>query len=142
MEIDLNDPAAVLLNLFPIPINADELHDLPPESRVACLVEKAREAGIAPPDVTLAQAQRLVEVYQANMLSYQDYRPTPYGGFVTLFRAEGASDAGPTDLGWHKLVEDRIEVIPIPGDHISIITDESNVQVLAKQLWACLDKVA
>ena len=70
------------------------------------------------------------------------YRPAPYAGQVTLFRAQ---DAGPTaraagaDLGWGPFVAGGMDVADVPGDHDSLIL-EPNVDELAAQLRARLQQ--
>lgn len=65
----------------------------------------------------------------------RDYRPKPYAGTVTLFRAEGSS--GPEEMGWGALA--RVRVHTVPGDHYSMVK-EPQVRVLANELGLAIDK--
>ena len=104
------------------------------------LLEQARQANLVPPDITLADFARWVEIVKANYRALVGYQVRPYPGPITVFRATGndprrVPDQGP-DLGWGK-VSDRVKVVAVPGDHKSILR-KPNVQVLAERLRAAL----
>jgi acyl transferase domain-containing protein/thioesterase domain-containing protein len=69
-----------------------------------------------------------------------DYRPRPYRGPVTLYRAESIDQCfahvGPR-LGWDSLVE-NIEVVAVPGDHASLVK-EPNASLLTNHLRKLLE---
>ncbi len=69
----------------------------------------------------------------------QAYTPKPYSGELTLFRAEGrtAEYGSNLSLGWDEVVSQRVRVINVPGDHMTIL-EEPFVWDLVKQLDACL----
>jgi thioesterase domain-containing protein/acyl carrier protein len=80
--------------------------------------------------------RRLMEThYQA----LRDYVPRPYPGRVTLFRARTRPlfRLHGHDLGWRRLARGGLDVVPIPGNHESLL-QEPNVGVLAASLLACL----
>jgi thioesterase domain-containing protein len=69
-----------------------------------------------------------------------NYRPCPWPGSVTLFRASVQPDPRlPLDLGWTPFAEGGVEVYELPDDH-DLIFREPNIQVLASQLRARLEK--
>jgi thioesterase domain-containing protein len=73
-------------------------------------------------------------------VSAMNYRPRPWPGRVTLFRASEQPDPNlPHDLGWTPLAEQGVEVYELPGDH-DLVFREPNIQVLAQQLRARLEK--
>jgi thioesterase domain-containing protein len=81
-------------------------------------------------------------VSAANYFARQQYTPRPYAGRIILFRARGSKEIGVRDAemkGWGRLALGGIEVLSVPGDHVTLI-GEPHVQVLATQLRACLDK--
>ncbi len=141
LDVDLDDPVFILRTLLPLPVSPGDLGKGDAESQIARIVDLARQAGIVPPDVTIAQAHTLVRVYRANMLAYQKYTPSVYPGHVTLFRATEHPDTEAPDLDWHNLVDDWLEVILVPGNHVSIIEDKNNARVVARHLRVCLDKI-
>jgi len=67
----------------------------------------------------------------------QAYRPKPYGGPVTVFKASGTT--GPDDLGWAKLVTGPLETRVLPGDHYSLIREPGAAR-LVKELGAAIDR--
>ena len=89
------------------------------------------------------QAENNINPYSkvrlANSRAKLRYVPKPYAGPMTLFWAEerpvGATDSR---LGWRDLARGSLEVIVVPGDHASMMT-ETHVQVLAEKLKDCLD---
>ena len=74
-------------------------------------------------------------VIAANGRASRAYTPKPYDGLVTLFRA---TDLGITIedpyLGWGEVPGIDIEVIQVPGFHISILEDEVTLRTLGEKL--------
>jgi amino acid adenylation domain-containing protein len=67
-------------------------------------------------------------------LAAQYYRPQPWDGRVTLFRASLQPDPRfPRDLGWAPLAKGGVEVCDVPGDHWSVIR-EPYIFALAEQI--------
>ena len=77
---------------------------------------------------------------QTHWQALTQYRPQPYPGEITLFRAkkQGLSNFNHT-LSWDALVEDRVSVTVIPGTHESML-QEPNVQIIAAKLRGLLDE--
>ena len=69
----------------------------------------------------------------------QAYRPRPFPGRVTLFKAMTASDKveWPEDYGWAGLAGGGLEIVAVPGQHLTLF-DDGNVGALAKALGAAL----
>jgi amino acid adenylation domain-containing protein len=67
----------------------------------------------------------------------QGYRPKPYGGTVTVFKAE--ESAGPDDMGWSGLVQGGLDLHLLPGDHYSMIKEPGVVR-LVQELSASMDR--
>lgn len=69
-----------------------------------------------------------------------NYRPRPWTGPITLFRASVQPDPRlPVDLGWTPLAEGGVELYELPGDH-DLVFREPNIQALAAQLRARLQR--
>jgi len=63
-----------------------------------------------------------------------NYKPKPWPGVLTLFRASIQPDPRlPLDLGWTPLAEGGVQVIELPGDH-DLVFREDNTRVLAEKL--------
>ena len=97
------------------------------------LAEKALIDGIAKRDF---EAKELLALAAAK------YHPALYPGNATLFRAGEhlANYADPT-LGWKDRVTGRLDVIDIPGTHLSMF-DEPNVRILAEEVTEYLADLA
>ena len=72
------------------------------------------------------------------------YRPKPWSGPATLFRAEEVEyiyrDAGPS-YGWESIVRGALEVVRIPGNHWNLLL-EPNASILVRALSAKLESIA
>lgn len=68
------------------------------------------------------------------------YIPRPYKGRVTLLWPDEAASEVPGDptMGWHRVAREGVEVLGIPGKHLTCIT--RHAEALAERLKACLDK--
>ena len=122
-------------------LTAELLAPLAPEERLRAFVDRLRAAGIVHAgEDGLAQLRRLLRVFKANVRAYRSYRPQPYPGPISLFRAADAEldpDLG-RDLGWGRLTPMPAEVHELPGGHVTLMA-EPNVAVLAARLRARLD---
>jgi hypothetical protein len=87
----------------------------------------------------LFSAERIPEpfrrILKVHDLAVRDYRPGSYAGRVTLFRARTRPlfRLHGSDLGWRALAQGGLEIVPIPGNHESIL-QEPNVVRLARAL--------
>jgi aspartate racemase len=95
--------------------------------------------------LTFSQPESLpthqTRVAKLNMKAAREYEPRPYPGRITLFLAtESAADiVDDTRLAWRELAIGGAEVYMFPGAHTDMFW-EPQVQVLAEQLKACMDK--
>ena len=80
-------------------------------------------------------------VEEAFLVALRNYTPEPYEGDATLFRAKDdfASYSDPT-LGWGRLIQGRLEIREISGDHDTIL-HEPHIGMLARVLDSCLHAV-
>ena len=67
--------------------------------------------------------------------SVKDYEPKKYSGKTILFKATEAYNSlrmslEPPELGWQKLVGETLEVHELPGEHVSIMTGTSGIQMV------------
>jgi amino acid adenylation domain-containing protein len=141
-ELDEVTLLAGLASDLALPISEEDLRRLEPDQRLLHLLEQGRQQRLVPLDYDLAQARRLLHVYQTNVRALSNYQPRHSTQRITLFRAsESATDnfdnpphsaIDPT-LGWSALSTHPVDVQQVPGDHITMIT-EPHVQSLAAQL--------
>lgn len=105
------------------------------------IVDDMRGAGAGAPGLSF------VQLYE---LAHEAHRPRGLfvGGDVALFRAT-SGDGTPEDipfaeiytdciLGWGKRVADEVELVPVPGGHVSLL-QEPHVETLARLLQQRLD---
>jgi len=77
---------------------------------------------------------------EISWVAAMNYRPRPWKGAITLFRASVQPDSRlPLDLGWTPLAEGGVELYELPGDH-DLVFREPNIHVLAAQLRARLER--
>jgi thioesterase domain-containing protein len=85
----------------------------------------------------LPDALRRHTFVQANVLAADAYAASPYPGRITVFRATGelfdAPEVARTGLGWSVVAGGGIDVVDVPGDHMSIF-EEPFVATLAHEL--------
>jgi thioesterase domain-containing protein len=95
----------------------------------------------------VSQGARPVEeknaVWAATERAVRQYRPAPYPGQITLFRATDRSVTGTYShtLGWARLARGGTRVIDVPGSHSTVLRPGSEPPMAAR-LRACLEEVA
>jgi len=128
-----------------------------PHERLAMLKQKGKrltekfKGKIAPPvrDEKSVELKDVLDLsnYPRDYIKYAqthwhaltEYKPRPYPGEITLFRAKKQSlSSFNHTLCWDSLVEDRVNVTVIPGTHESML-QEPNVQIIASKLRTLLD---
>src|SRR5262249_10493719 len=103
-----------------------------------------QERGLLPPSYDVAEARRLLALFKTHLEIARTARPRPYPGRLTFFAAEetfaGWEDTTtlPEDHGWSALAADTT-VVPIPGNHVTLIRDPENVRVLSEKLAERID---
>ncbi|XZN90035.1 MAG: non-ribosomal peptide synthetase [Microcoleus sp.] len=87
----------------------------------------------------IAQLNKVIQpiftVFQANSKATLAYAPQIYDNQITLLRSTSQTTTGDRDftLGWNQLTTDTVEVIRVPGNHLTMLRTPY-VQVLAQQL--------
>lgn len=80
---------------------------------------------------------------ELNNAAARDYQVQPYDGRITVFHASKVSfdrpEAVASGLGWDRYALGGVEVIDVPGDHMSILA-EPHVAVLARHLRDIVDR--
>jgi amino acid adenylation domain-containing protein len=67
------------------------------------------------------------------------YAPQVYPGHITLLQGKDSRHVGP-EKGWENLAAGGLEVLPVPGSHLSMLRDPDNAQVLGQTLQRCIKK--
>jgi natural product biosynthesis luciferase-like monooxygenase protein/amino acid adenylation domain-containing protein len=136
----VRDFAGVLGQRFEVPL--DELRRLPSEERLDRIVELARGARVLPESFAPEQAHRHWEVFHANVRAIESYAltpPAPLPVHSILFRAAVQPPVlqGLEDLGWSGWIDGSLEVVPLDGDHYSLVRDP-RVRDVAREVAARL----
>jgi amino acid adenylation domain-containing protein len=107
------------------------------------VLDEAQQGGLVPSDVDFAGAQRLWDVFKANVRAFDQYRGGAYGGRVTLLSAaEGASGmSDDPSMGWAKFAAGGVLIEQVPGSHYTVVRPP-HVGALAAGLSACLRESA
>ncbi|WP_432094687.1 amino acid adenylation domain-containing protein [Streptomyces sp. bgisy100] len=106
------------------------------DGRFAYIARRATEAGVLPAGSSGAVIGRLFRVYEANWNATLAYRPEPSAHELTLIRAteplpevlaamHGAAGSRHRDPanGWGALAGGGLDVIGVPGDHLTIMEE-------------------
>ncbi len=93
------------------------------DQQLAFMLEEAKKAGLVPAEIEIAQARRYVEFIRANRRAAQNYRPGPYPGRVTLFKASDnpASMSQDPALGWDQWAGGGVDIHFVPGGHGTLL---------------------
>ena len=118
----------------------EQFWQLRANDKLAFVLEQAKEAQLVSASFELANVQRLVNVFEANVRAMASYKPQNYSGRVKLFIAGERSDEEQPDRtkGWNLLAAE-VEVQVIPGNHYTMLR-KPHVKVLASLLSAAMDQ--
>ena len=135
-----------------VDISYEALRCLSVEEQLKYVLNYFKLANMLPPNAEITQLTNIVQAYKTSCLCLVDYVPKePYPDTLTVLRAnedlpedtnsELASEASADfSLGWSEFSTEPVDIHFVLGNHVSIMA-EPHVQVLAKQLKACIDKV-
>jgi thioesterase domain-containing protein len=86
------------------------------------LVEMGQAEAVLPPYVDKPWLRELFEIFSRNVEAFQGYVPRPYGGQVTLFRADASLAPGTTDptWGWGALAATEVHLL-LDAHHESLL---------------------
>ncbi len=118
-----------------------EMRDLAIDDRLPYLARWLGAHGSESRVAELNGLKPVVEVFRANVTATRRHPLAPYPGRVTLFcaelgRGEGWEKAGLPGL-WKPFVSGELEVVVVPGTHLSMV-DEPNVRHVAAALQGAM----
>jgi thioesterase domain-containing protein len=87
------------------------------------VLERARAAGVLPPDVDAERMERLYAVFRRNLEALHAYPARPYGGSVLLLRAAEHDPSDTATLGWERLAGGGVELRTVPGSHFTLVRE-------------------
>lgn len=116
------------------------------ETMLEFVLARAVEAGVLPDGVSLGAVRRLFSVFETSWHAAAAYQPEPSDQDLVLLRASeplpdvlrpvhdaaGSLHRDATN-GWSELARGRLDVIEIPGNHLTIM-EEPHVQFVASEI--------
>jgi thioesterase domain-containing protein len=125
-----------------LPLDPDELRR--EADPVAAVVARAQQEGALPPDYPVEDARRQLQLFKAHLEVARTDRPQPYPSPVTFFAAEEQPElpAGVPDEpghGWGAFAG-KLEILPVPGNHVTLMRDPGNLDVLAARLRGAMER--
>ncbi|MDQ3070201.1 MAG: amino acid adenylation domain-containing protein [Acidobacteriota bacterium] len=115
-----------------------------PDERARMFLDRFIEHQLAPETTTVSDFRGFLDLMLTHNRITGTYTAPPYPGRIVVFRADAtaaapgiSSSPRPSDLGWGSFSRQPLEVVPVPGTHISMMRD-ANVRVLADRFAACL----
>ncbi|HEY4382967.1 MAG TPA: thioesterase domain-containing protein, partial [Ktedonobacteraceae bacterium] len=123
---------------IPVTIPYEQLSHVSPEEQITVVFEHLKAAEQLPQEMDVADFRQLVQMTAANGKSSRQYRPVgPYKGHLVSLNTEQTTQVA-SSL-WTALTVGSVEVVTVPGDHYSMLT-EPHVQALAALLQRALDE--
>jgi thioesterase domain-containing protein len=131
--------AALELGAQHLDLDLTELGDVTGEGRMEAFLQLAQRRGRLAHEVDLRWVRVLADGFRISVEAVQQYRPRPYPGRVTLFRAQEHRDNGRgLTQGWDALVRGGVDVQWVSGTHQSLVR-RPHVAEVAERLRAILD---
>jgi amino acid adenylation domain-containing protein len=130
-----------LANELGFPVDVEHVRQLPQEERLGYVVGEGIRAGVLPPGFTVADGQRYIQVFYANLAAFQRYAPPAWEGRLAVFHTavEAALSQDPT-LGWGALALGGVDLFESPGDHVTLLRPPY-VDLLARSISLSLAQV-
>jgi len=120
-------------------LSADDLRAVAAEQRADLVVTRMKERQLLPASASTAEVSGLLEVYKANMRAIVDFTPRACRADIHVFATRSLSEAHPQDLtlGWGTLTRGIAHVVPVPGEHMSLLAGAHTAELARLLLKAC-----
>ena len=130
----------VLNNEIPVSDTVlSELKQLAKINNLNEMLKRCHVANLLPQEIDIEVLRRYLSLYYANDIAIGTYLPEKIPISVNLFAASDESKIDEISFGWEKLIGDRLKIIPIGGDHLTIMQDP-HIQKLAKAICEALQQ--
>ena len=116
-------------------VSRKELELMSEKEQLEFFLNHGKTASRLLPETTREQLSHYLQVFKVNLQAMFAYEPEPYNGNICYFLAQSRDRFNPAepDAGWRELVKNKINVVAVKGDHISIM-EQPNVNVIASHL--------
>lgn len=127
------DDTSLLASMSPrFAAAAASVAQVPPDARLAAMLERLRADALVPPEAGLIQVHAMLRVFRAILRAERRHAPAPTQAAATLFRAAQQPPGAAADLGWSPWLRAGCDIIDVPGDHLSMMEDPAHAAVLAR----------
>jgi thioesterase domain-containing protein len=120
-------------------LSADDLRALAPAERTAQVVNRMKRRSLLPDAASGAEIEGLFEVYKANMRAIAAFTPQACRADIHVIATQSLSAAHPDDqtLGWGALTCGAVHVVPVAGEHMTLLAGAHAAEVARAILQAC-----
>jgi amino acid adenylation domain-containing protein len=120
-------------------ISIDALRAMDPADRVAMIVDRMTRRRLLADGASAAELGGWFEVYKANMRAIASFTPRACRADIHAIATPALRSAHPDDLtlGWGPLTRGRVQVIPVDGDHMTLLAGAHAADVARAVLQAC-----
>jgi thioesterase domain-containing protein len=143
LETDADILAYLLKVLGNISVSVDEVQQLEPDEQLQYFLEEQGkfESPVISPDWEMTQIRHFINLFKVSTQAMLNYKPRVYPGKIIFFHAKEAHPmfAKNPEQNWVDLAADGLEVIDVPGNHITM-NALPHVQIIADRLTAALDQ--
>jgi thioesterase domain-containing protein len=123
----------------PLDLSASDLRAVAPEERASLVVTRMKERRLLPLGATTVEVSGLLEVYKANIRAIIDFTPQACRADIHVFATRSLREEHPQDLtlGWGTLTQGTVHVVPVPGEHMTLLAGSQGVELGRLILEAC-----
>jgi acyl transferase domain-containing protein/thioesterase domain-containing protein len=116
-------------------VSLDDLRKLEPDEQLRYFLEEQRKLD-KQIDLDITQVRHFLHIFKVNAQAMWDYQPQLYPGKIIFFRPKekDAYNAKNPERAWIDLAQEGLEVINVPGNHITM-NESSHVQVIAEKSY-------
>ncbi|HEU4561488.1 MAG TPA: amino acid adenylation domain-containing protein [Longimicrobium sp.] len=120
-------------------VEPDEASVAAGDANLETFVTRCLEQGLLPSHVTVEQARQMRDRMRDHQRALGEYSPQPLPVAVHLFPAQQSTDPDPSH-GWQAtLPATRLQVVPVPGTHLSMM-QAPNAATLGEALSRAIDR--
>ena len=127
-------------------ITREQLNNLTAKETANLFLNEFKKHNLVPADVQLEKFKDFLDIMIKHNEVTMDYNPEIYNGKVLIIKAEHSFEIDSSlkkaselfrprakDLGWQVYIKNNVNIILVPGDHISMMT-KPNINILAEKL--------
>jgi amino acid adenylation domain-containing protein len=120
-------------------LSADDLRAASPEARAELVVARMKASELLPISASAAEVSGLFAAYKANLRAIADFTPQVCGADLHVFATRSLAASHPQDstLAWGALTRGVVRVVPVPGEHMSLLGGEHVAELARLMVQAC-----